>query len=139
MLAKSKRMPRIAKAPLIHVPREREGMSSRHLEDIRKLPCVACGKEPCGIAHHLLRTGEHGTGRRSSDKWAIPLCLKDHDPNVSGSLHHSGDEDGWLSARNIDGRALAASLWGKRRDIEALRRIVVNVRSRAALAGRAVS
>ena len=96
---------------------KREGMSRQHLTLIRQCPCVRCGSYP-SQAHHLLRTGEHGTSRRSSDQWAVPLCKTHHD-----ELHHYGDEDAWFALRQQDGRAIAKSLWAKRGDYDAMLRV----------------
>ena len=99
-------------------------MSSQHLDLIRKLPCCVChggDVEP----HHLLRTGEHGMGRKSSDRWAIPLCAPHHD-----MLHRHGDEDGFLSDRLIDGRALAQALWRYSGDLERMEMAVWKARNK---------
>ena len=96
---------------------KREGMSASHLANIRKCCCLICADAPVD-PHHLLRTGEHGTGRRSSDRWAVPLCGIHH-----AALHAHGDEDAWFAKHDIDGRAIAKALWSKRDDLEAMQRI----------------
>lgn len=107
----------------------RPGMSESHLVMVRKLPCVLCGLYGHDIqAHHLLRTGEHGVGRKSSDRWAISLCRFHHD-----GLHGHGDEEAYLSLHGIDGRALASALWAARGDQEAMERVVFRFRQEAAL------
>jgi hypothetical protein len=116
--------PRIARHVVIVPPRPRAGMSEQHRRDVAKLPCIACGSVHNVEAHHLLRTGEHGMARKSSDQWCIPLDKKCHDPNEQDSLHADGDEEAWLAARGIDGRGLARSLWEKRGDLAAMFRIV---------------
>ena len=95
--------------------RERPGNDRDHLKNVRLLPCLACGRGPVQ-AHHLLKTGEQKTRgiRRNADRWAVPLCARCHDPNYTGSLHHSGDEVRWFSERGIDQIAVAEALWRRR-------------------------
>ena len=94
-------------------------MSPSHLAMVRKLPCAICGREWPDwfivVPHHLLRTGEHGTGRKSSDRWAIPLCGPHHT-----ALHNNGDEESYLMNLGLDGRALASALWAVRNKPEPL-------------------
>lgn len=104
-------------------------MSESHLAMVRKLPCCVCGYTGHNIeAHHLLRTGEHGVGRKSSDRWAVGICKHHH-----LKLHANGDEEKFLADRGIDGRALASALWQHRGDQEAMERIVFRFRQEAAL------
>lgn len=80
--------------------------SEKHLANIRKLPCAVYGTHPVE-AHHLLRADEtRGMGRRSADRYAIPLGPKAH-----RELHAKGDEDAYLSSKGVDGRYLAQTLW----------------------------
>jgi hypothetical protein len=108
----------------------RPGMSASHLDDIRACCCLICGVAG-GYkveAHHLLRTGEHGMGRRSSDKWAVPLCRDlngGHHLGKNGP-HAHGNEDEWFAMHGLDGRAIAKALWAKRGDLEAMQRIAFN-------------
>lgn len=128
--------PRINK----HLPepgrtRPRDGMSQKHLDMIALLQCLGCGFKAFTastvVPHHLMRTGEHGMGYKSSDKWAVPLCHSCHGPNVSGSLHDRADEDAWFAERNIDARAVARALWANTGDIAAMDRIVFRARQTA--------
>lgn len=107
-----------------HVHKKREGMSRTHVADMHALPCLACGALKSVQAHHLLRTGEHGGSLKSTDRWCVPLCFRCHDPNITGSVHHHGNEDAWFAERGIDGRAIAAALWRVRGDPGAMLRIV---------------
>lgn len=43
---------------------------------LRKLPCIACGKNPAGYAHHT--TSRKGYGQKNGDNMAIPLCYDCH-------------------------------------------------------------
>jgi hypothetical protein len=125
--------PRITKNLSKPAPKVREGMDSGHLANVRKLPCCVCGIPGSTVAHHLLRTGEHGMGRKSSDKYAVPLCegiaIKD---GCHRALHNDGDEERFLTCHGIDGRALASALWAKRGDMTAMERVAFNFRQEAA-------
>lgn len=109
--------PRIKKKELIHNRPPREGMSGAYLILIRGLPCVICGRLPVE-AHHLLRTGERGLSRKSSDRWAIPLC-----PECHRALHGHGDEEAFLMEFRVDGRAIASALWASRDSFAGMARV----------------
>lgn len=50
----------------------------KFLSEIRKLSCVACGKNPPSEAHHVLAKGM-GSAKGGDDPWnVIPLCADDH-------------------------------------------------------------
>ncbi len=93
-----------------------------HLKFIRQLPCCVCGEERTDkdrVAHHLLRTGEHGMSRKSGDDKAIPLCVPHHDAQFQGSLHHDGNETEWLKRHGIlDPMELASLLYENSGDFE---------------------
>lgn len=111
-------------------------MSASHLAMVRKLPCCVCGIIGRSHAHHLLRTEEHGLSRKSSDKWALPLCEQIGRPGCHKGLHDDGDEEGYLAKHGIDGRALASALWACRNDddpLSAMERVVFRFRQEAAL------
>ncbi len=108
-------------------------MSPSHLAMVRKLPCCLSGVREGVEPHHLLRTGEHAMGRKSSDRWAIPLSTAHH-----RFLHANGNEEGYLMLHGIDGRALASALWAARGDQEAMERIVFRFRQEAQLKARKI-
>lgn len=60
-------------------PREH---NEEHLAAIRKLPCLKCGSIPCEAAHVRMPSGAHGKksglGEKPDDRWALPLCHRDH-------------------------------------------------------------
>lgn len=108
-------------------PPVRHGMSESHLDNVRQCCCLICGSDVVD-AHHLMRSGERGAGMKSPDKYAVPLC---NDLNTGHHLgrngpHAHGDEDCWFAEHGLDGRAIAASLWRARGDLEAMRRIAFN-------------
>lgn len=119
---------RIPKAMPQHVKPKRDGMDAKHLDNVRGLPCIACGwMRHVMHAHHLLRAEGRGLSRKTADKWAVPLC-----PACHVLLHAAGDEEAWLTERGIDGRAVASALWAVRGDPEGMQRIVMRWRQTAA-------
>jgi hypothetical protein len=113
--------PRIPKAGLPHKrPKGRRKARPAHLRFLRSLECPVYPDGRPLEAHHLLRADRtRGMGRRAADRFAIPLSRKAH-----RELHAAGDEEAWLAARGIDGRALAAALWRVSGDREAALRIL---------------
>ena len=50
---------------------------------------------------------KHGTGKRTADRWAIPLCPPDH-----RGLHADGNETKYLAGLKVsDPQSLAKMLW----------------------------
>lgn len=90
----------------------REGNSARHLALIRRLPCCITGRPGPNDPHHI-KSGpakiERGTGRKATDRWAIPLSRDAH--NEVESIG-SRNEEAWFRARGIaDVVKLAEELW----------------------------
>lgn len=112
--------PRIARTVPQSVRQPRPGDSKAHLAVIRNLPCCVPGcpsekSEP----HHLMRVDNlpKGTGRRSEDKWLVPLCFAHHRRTVSKTdcAHGDhGDDEAWLISKGINARQLAEALWACR-------------------------
>lgn len=50
-------------------------MSSSYVAWIRQQPCLGCGRDPAGEAHH---TGRHGVAQKPPDDQAVPLCRACH-------------------------------------------------------------
>jgi hypothetical protein len=103
----------------------RPGMSDDHLACIRKLPCCACLTVPAGEAHHLKAgTNERGTGMRSTDKWAVPLCRTHHyEIERIGSRNERSKFVEW---RIIDALNLASDLWNATGDVQKMTKILVS-------------
>ena len=76
-----------------------------HLEFIRSLPCLTCGKfPPCQAAH--IRCGtDGGIGLKPSDRYAVPLCSACH-----ARQHQLGERSFWQSV-GIEPHPYAAVLW----------------------------
>lgn len=60
-----------------------------YLNYVGSLPCVICGQEPAGDAHHIIDVGFGGMGTKASDLFVFPLCRYHH-----GDLHDSPTK-GW--------------------------------------------
>lgn len=102
--------------------KSRPGMSDKHLDLIRGLPCSVCLVPPRSEAHHLKQgTGERGMGLRSTDKHAVPLCNEHHH-----EVEHAGsrNERDWFRSFGIDALGLALALWAASGDLDQMKRIV---------------
>jgi hypothetical protein len=110
------------KAPPAEVRRERQ--EPGYLEKIRKLPCCipGCKESPPSHAHHLKCTGERGIGKKSSNKWAVPLC---HECHINGVERiGSRQEAAWFRERGILCLDLAAALYANSHSLDAMLNVV---------------
>jgi hypothetical protein len=100
----------------------------QHLNFIRQLACVACGRAaPSEPAH--VRTGtDGGVGTKPSDRYAVPLCTACH-----AKQHRVGELSFW-SALRIDPLNVAFRLWIVSADLEAGERTVFRARQQIDLA-----
>jgi len=58
-------------------PKRVEVLDRKHLDRMRDVPCLICGKLPSDPAH--LRLGHAaGIGEKPRDDWALPLCHEHH-------------------------------------------------------------
>lgn len=114
-MARPPRIPRDVAAPTRSSdPRRDRG----HLALIRRLPCIACGRDGQTEAAHVRNGTDGGTGLKPSDRWCVPLC---------GACHrrqHSVGEVTFWGEVGIDPTGPANALWVKSGDIDAMRRIV---------------
>jgi len=46
----------------------------RHLDFVRQLPCVACGKTAPSEPVHVRTGTDGGVGMKPGDRYAVPLC-----------------------------------------------------------------
>jgi hypothetical protein len=84
-----------------------------HLQFVASLPCVVCGRSP-SQAHHLKFAQLRTLASKSSDKWAVPLCLLHH-----RALHDVGAEEAWWEERGIDAKG-KRNVFGTKRQAVAL-------------------
>jgi hypothetical protein len=85
-----------------------------HLDFIRSLPCLKCGRAPCEAAHirySEARAAKDGPGMQAKpeDKWTVPLCREHH--RGLGGQHNSGEREWWIGI-GIDPIPIASFLWG---------------------------
>lgn len=96
-------------------PRERRPrrlVDKAHLAYVATQGCAVPGCRRQPTVHHLRCHGaDHAGGRRSSDRFAVPLCHEHHQGNTG--VHARGDEDAWWASHGIDPIALAARLWAE--------------------------
>ncbi|WHP06777.1 hypothetical protein QLH32_04710 [Acinetobacter corruptisaponis] len=52
--------------------------SQKRLNEIRKLPCVVCGRSPVDAAHSNQSKDGKGMGLKACDSKTIPLCRNHH-------------------------------------------------------------
>jgi hypothetical protein len=100
-----------------------------HLDFIRGLPCLCCGKRPVEAAHVRYadwRYGkrEVGGAEKPDDKWTVPLCPEDH-----RAQHDRGDERTWWAEKGIDPLLIATLLFDATGDDERAEAIIRNARS----------
>lgn len=89
--------------------RQRRSTAAHHLAYVASLPCCIAGCGKRSTVHHLRCLGsDAAAGRRSSDRFAVPLCSDHHQGNAG--VHRHGEAAFW-PGHGIDPLALAARLW----------------------------
>ena len=100
----------------------------QHLDFVRQLPCVACGKAAPSDAAHVRTGTDGGVGMKPGDRYAVPLCACCH-----AKQHRVGELTFW-SALRIDPLNVASRLWTVSSDVEAGERTVFRARQQINLA-----
>jgi hypothetical protein len=96
-----------------------------HLNFIRSLRCCVCLNNIQTEAAHVRFSDPRvakvnaGVGAKPSDRWALPLCSRDH-----RDQHDNGDERDWWVSKGIDPIFLAMALYSVSGDHEAGEQIV---------------
>lgn len=131
--------PRIARTVPVSRREQRPGDSALHVKRIMALECCVpgCGSQ-VSEPHHLMAVDNlpKGMGRRSEDRWALPLCFKHHRRTVSKTdcAHGDhGDDEGWLAEKGIRARDLAEALWkcrNKPNPEESMARVVMRAKQK---------
>jgi len=98
-----------------------------HLQFVRGLPCLACGRRPPSEAAHVRNGTDGATTQKPSDKFAVPLCATCH-----ARQHRQGELTFW-SELGIDPVDRAMRLWTVSGDPQAAERIIFRARQRIAL------
>jgi hypothetical protein len=103
--------------PHVSLQQRRPGMSPEHLALLRQLPCTVCHAISRIDPHHL-KCGpagrERAFGRRSTDRWAIPICRFHHDEVERAG---SRGERAWFDRWGVDPLELASALWAATGDL----------------------
>src|SRR6267142_6520378 len=94
----------------------------QHLDFVRQLPCVACGKAPPSDAAHVRTGTDGGVGMKPGDRYAVPLCAACHTKQ-----HRVGELTFW-SALRFDPLNVALRLRTVSFDVEAGERTVFRAR-----------
>lgn len=87
--------------------KEKKIRSRKHLDKVRKLPCLVCGSPAPNHAHHIQFSEHRGFGQKVGDQYTVPLC---------GTCHHElhvtqeGERLYWAFA-GIDALAAAEEIW----------------------------
>src|SRR5512144_1973932 len=108
---------------------KREKAEPGYLAKIRKLPCCVCDEPAPSHAHHLKCTGERGIGKKSSNRWAVPLCYECHINGVERV--GSREEAAWFRERGILCLDLAAALYANGHRVEAMLNVLKIHREKA--------
>ena len=94
----------------------------QHLDFVRQLPCVACGKAAPSEAAHVRTGTDGGVGAKPADRYTVPLCAACH-----AKQYRIGELAFW-SALRIDPLNVALRLWTISADIKAGERTVFRAR-----------
>ncbi len=117
--------PKVPKQPKrLELGRRARVKVSKHLDDIRTLPCLLTGLEGSTHAAHL-RYGdtrydkrETGMGERPDDRWAVPLCQDLH--TMLPGAQHNHSERAWWKYFDVDPVRVAHLLWSYRSNVPAM-------------------
>jgi hypothetical protein len=85
-----------------------------HLRFVASQPCLVCGRGPSD-AHHIKFAEQRAMGRKSSDKFTVPICRLHH-----RELHRRGDERAWWGTQAIDPLPIAAALWARTHVVDSI-------------------
>lgn len=110
------------------VEADTKGGDPAYLAEVRQLPCLYCGVEPCGEAAHVKYSCaafgmKNMLGKRVPDDRALPLCRDDH-LNARHAQHSGGEEAFWASL-GINPYRVTTRLYAQRGDLVAMRAVVM--------------
>jgi len=117
--------------------REAPRRNAKHLDAIRALPCLACGRPPRSEAAHL-RAGSRahdkkptGFGVTPDDCWTLPLCPMCH--RMGTNAQHQMNELAFWKAHDVDPFAMAIALDEAEAHEERLAIVIGNLLSRGVI------
>jgi hypothetical protein len=99
-----------------------------YLRDVRQLPCLKCGVEPCGEAAHVRFASAafgkaSGLQKKPADRWALPLCADCH-RLARGAQHHRNEEAFWIEI-GINPLLVCRRLHAQAGDLVAMRAVIL--------------
>lgn len=86
------------------IPKARILRCPKHLDWVRRQPCLGCGASPCH-AHHV-KCGFGMIGKRVSDSRTVPLC-----PDCHRDLHSAGELGWWQERGVLDPQTVTERIW----------------------------
>tara|TARA_R100000963_G_C4621721_1_gene89026 strand:+ start:639 stop:944 length:306 start_codon:yes stop_codon:yes gene_type:complete len=95
--------------------KEKPFRSQGYLKVVRGEACLSCASPFDVQAHHLRHAERRGMGRKASDIWAVPLCVRCH-----MDCHTVGREGDWWEKKNvqpIEWAQSSFSRWEEKRKI----------------------
>ena len=111
------------KALLKALPKVGTGMTRSHLKCVRQIPCCKCGVGGGRSDPHHLRGYNlgRGMGKKSDDKWVVPLCRPCHN-----DVHQYGTKEELKFFEEIGcPYSLAQQLWEETGDVQKMKMIVI--------------
>lgn len=112
--------------PRAHV-KEAAGTDAAYLAQVRQLPCLKCGDQPCGEAAHVRFASaafgkRSGMGKKPSDSDAVPLCPACH--RLDRDAQHNRNERDFWNAVGLNPLLVAQRLYAARGDLVAMENII---------------
>jgi hypothetical protein len=99
-----------------------------YLEQIREMPCLKCGMEPCGEAAHVRFASaafhkRSGTGKTPPDKFAVPLCRACH--LTDRDAQHNMMERAFWNMLGLNPLLVAERLYAARGNLVTMRAVIM--------------
>lgn len=105
--------------------KELAGRDEAYLAQIRQLPCIKCGVEPCEAAHVRMNSGAFnkrgGMGKKPADRWSLPLCGGPR--GCHAEQHKIGELQFWHDV-GLSPLLLCVRLYAAKGDIVKMRAVV---------------
>lgn len=107
--------------------REETDNDPKYLEEVRTLPCLYCGVEPCEAAHVRMASASFrkssGIGKKPADRWALSLCASCH--RLAKHAQHNRGERAFWEGIGINPLIVCDRLYAQRGDLPAMRAVVI--------------
>ncbi len=98
-----------------------------YLAELRQMPCLCCGLQPCGEAAHVRMASAafgkaSGLGKKPADRWALPVCAVEH--RIAKEAQHNRNEAAFWESYDISPLVVAVDLYAARGDLVAMENVV---------------